>query len=326
VGADRLTVRALELQSATGPDGLRLAERGAPAPDGHVLIEVRAAGVSFPDLLMSQGRYQVQPPLPAVLGLEAAGVVRAAPAGCGVSAGDRVWAALEDGGHAELVAAPCDRVFPLPDALGYEEGAALPANFLTAIFALCRRGVVRAGETVVVLGAAGGLGSALVGVAAALGARAVAVVSTSGKGATARSAGAHEVVVGTDWRDAVLELTGGRGADVVADVVGGDQTLQAIRSTAPEGRVLLLGFASGEIPSVAGNRLLLRNVSVVGVGLGALVPHAPEVLPDAARRLAELVDAGLRPVIGATFPLADGARAFRLMEARGAEGKLVLTL
>lgn len=316
-------MRALRLESLDGPDGLRLVECPEPR-DGDVVIDVRAAGVSFPDLLVTRGAYQAKPPLPAILGLEVAGIVRSAPAGDDVGPGDRVWAALDGGGHAEVVAAPADRVFPLPAELGFIQGAALPANFLTAMFALRRRGQLVAGETIVVLGAAGGLGTALVGVARAVGARVIAVVSSAAKEATARAVGANHVVIGDAWAARVLELTDGRGADVVADVVGGDQTTEAVRATAPEGRVLVLGFASGSIPAVRGNRLLFSNVSLVGAGLGAFVAQAPSVLQETAGELAELVAAGLRPAIGATFTLANGAEAFRRLEARVAEGKLVL--
>ena len=176
-----------------------------------------------------------------------------------------------------------------------------------------------------VLGAAGGLGTALVAVARAMGARVLAAVSAPEKAEAARGAGAAEVLVGPDWRAAVLEHTGGRGAELVADVVGGDQTVEAVRCTAPEGRVLVLGFASGDVPAVPGHRLLLRNVSLIGAGLGALVPHVPALLPDLARDLAGLIEAGLRPAVGETFPLARGAEAFRRLEARTATGKLVLT-
>jgi NADPH2:quinone reductase len=199
-------------------------------------------------------------------------------------------------------------------------------NFLTAIFALRRRGALAAGETVLVLGAAGGLGTATVTVAKAYGARVLAVVSSAAKAATAGAAGADAVLVGDDWRDEVLRHTGGRGADLVADVVGGDATLQALRATAPEGRVLILGFTSGTIPQVAANRLLLRNVSVVGVGLGAFVALQPSTMTETMAELGRLIDAGLRPVVGATYPLARGGDALRALERRTAAGKLVLTV
>ncbi len=198
-------------------------------------------------------------------------------------------------------------------------------NFLTAVFALRRRASLQAGETLLVLGAAGGLGSATVSVGAAYGARVLAVVSVPEKEATARRAGATDVIVGEDFRDAVLAATDGRGADVVADVVGGDATLQAVRSSAAEGRVLILGFTSGTIPSVAANRLLLRNVSLVGVGLGAFIPTEPEILTHTAAELMRLIGEGLRPVVGGSFPLEDGADALRALERRAAQGKIVLT-
>jgi len=319
-------MRALELQSLDGPDGLALAERPDPAPGDHVVIDVHAAGVAFPDLLMSQGRYQESAELPWVLGAEVAGVVRSAPAGATVQAGDRVWASLDGGGFAEVAVAAPDRAYPLADALSFAEGAALGVNFLTAVFALGRRGKLQAGETVLVLGAAGGLGSATVTVARARGARVIAVVSTADKAATARAAGADETIVGEGWRDRVLELTDGRGVDLTADVVGGDATLQAVRSTAPEGRVLILGFTSGAIPAVAANRLLLRNVDLVGVGLGAFLPADPGVLAACATEVSALVEAGLRPIVGTTIPLADGADALRALADRTAQGKVVLTV
>ena len=319
-------MRALEIQSLSGPDGLAIAERPDPDAGDRVVIDVHAAGVSFPDLLISKGMYQVKPDLPHVPGQEVAGLVRSAPAGAAVSAGDRVWASMHEGGFAEVATAAPEHVFPLADRLSFEEGAALSVNFLTAIFALQRRGRLEADETVVVLGAAGGLGSACVTVAKAYGARVIAVVSTEDKAPTATAAGADDVVVGAEWRDAVLAQTGGRGADVVADVVGGDQTLQAVRSTAPEGRVLVLGFTAGEIPRIATNRLLLRNVSLTGVGLGALDATDPSTLPTTGAELTRLVTAGLRPVVGAAMPLAEGAEALRALENRAARGKLVLTM
>src|SRR3954452_17869637 len=194
-------MRALELRELDGSDGLAVIDRAAPPGDGAVTIDVRAAGVCFPDLLMSRGRYQQRPELPVVLGSEVAGTVRSAPPGHDLAPGDRVWATMELGGFAEVVAVPADRVFRLPDDMTYEEGASLGVNYLTAVFALRRRGALAAGETVLVTGAAGGLGTATIAVARALGARVVAVVSVAEKAETARAAGADEVVVGPDWRD-----------------------------------------------------------------------------------------------------------------------------
>jgi NADPH2:quinone reductase len=318
-------VRALELHALEGPDGFAVVRRPSPVDADAIIIDVRAAGVSFPDLLMSRGRYQFRPELPAVLGSEVAGTVRSAPRGNPLRPGDRVWAAVNLGGFAEIVAAPPDRVFPLAEALSFEQGAALGGNFLTAVFALKWRARLSAGETVLVLGAAGGLGTASISVARALGARVVAVVSIPEKVATAKASGADEVVVGR-WREEVLKLTGGRGVDVVADIVGGPETLEAVRTTAPGGRVLVLGYTAGEIPSIATNRLLLRNVSLVGAGLGALVATVPELVTETATELNRLIDEGVRPVVGTTLTLDRGAEAIRRLEARTAQGKLVLTV
>jgi NADPH2:quinone reductase len=318
-------MRALELQRLSGPEGFVLVDRPEPSGEGFVLIDVRAAGVSFPELLMSRGTYQHRPELPAVLGSEVAGTVRSTPPKSGLEPGARVWAAPALGGFAEVVAVPGERVFPLADDMSFEEGAALGVNYLTAVFALRRRAPLRPGETVLVLGAAGGLGTATAAVAHALGARVIGVVSAAAKADTARAAGADEVVVGADWREQVLDLTGGRGADVVADVVGGEQTLQAVRSAAPEGRVLVLGFTSGEIPALKTNRLLLRNVSLVGAGLGALAATVDDLIDETAAELERLIGEGLRPVVGAALPLEQGAEAVRRLEDREAQGKLVLT-
>jgi NADPH2:quinone reductase len=317
-------MRALELQRLDGPDGFAVVERDEPAASGGVRIEVRAAGVCFPDLLISKGGYQESPELPVVLGQEVAGVVLSSPPGSAFEPGQRVWAAPNGGGFATIAEVPPERVFALRDELSFEQGAALAVNYLTAVFALGRRGQLAAGETALVLGAAGGLGTATVGVAAILGARVIAVVSSEEKVAAASAAGAATVIVGEDFRDAVLAETGGRGADVVADIVGSENTLQAVRSCAPEGRVLVLGFTAGSIPSIATNRLLLRNVSLTGVGLGALVAAAPEVLSECAELLDGLLAGGLRPLIGAVRDLADGAEALRELESRAALGKLVL--
>jgi NADPH2:quinone reductase len=317
-------MHVLELISTDGPDGLRPGERPEPEANGAILIDVAAAGVSFPDLLISHGRYHDQPELPTVPGLEVAGIVREAPAGTGYSPGDRVCASLNSGGFADVAAAAPGRVFPLPDGLSLEQGAAVPVNFLTAIFALARRGGLASGETVLVLGAAGGLGTALCGVAAALGANVIGIVSEPGKTEAARAAGADTVIVGEHWRDEVRARTDGRGVDLVADVVGGEQTLQAVRSTAPEGRVLILGFAAGEIPAIPANRLLLRNIALIGVGLGALEMHVPDLIAQTAARLPALVAAGLRPVVDRVLPLAEGADGLRLLENRAVRGKVVL--
>jgi NADPH:quinone reductase len=318
-------MRALELQSLTGPDGLVVASRPAPKGADHIVIRAHAAGVCYPDLLISQGRYQDKPSLPLIPGREIAGTVISAPPGSHVRPGDRVWALLDHGGFAEVCAARPDHVFPLPNGISFIEGAALPVNFLTAVFALQLRARLLAGEHVLVLGAGGGLGSGIVGVAATMGARVLGVVSTASKRAVAVAAGADDVVIGPNWPAEVQNRTGGRGVDLVADVVGGDQTLQAIRITAAQGRVVLLGFPAG-IAEVRTNRLLLRNVGLLGAGLGPFLQAEPDALPALGTAVGKLVKSGLRPVIGGTYQLHDGADALRQLEARTALGKLVLNL
>jgi NADPH2:quinone reductase len=322
-------MKALLLKETTGPKGFEIGEAAEPVPTPEeVLIDVKAAGIAFPDLLISKGAYQHSPPMPFIAGQEVAGVVRSAPAGARVKPGDRVWAASSVGGFAAAVAIDANRVFPLADELDFPEGAALASNFSTAIFAFQTRGKLQAGETVLVLGAGGGLGSACVSVAKAMGARVIANASTEEKGQIARDAGADEVVLGNEWRDQVLALTeGGNGVDVVADIVGGDETLQAVRSTAPEGRVIILGFTTGSIHEVKVNRLLLRNISVVGAGLGAFSETKdPEIMAECGAELNRLIDAGMRPIVGSVYPLEDGATALAQLDGRGALGKIVLTV
>ena len=264
-------MRALQIAELVGPDALSVVDLPEPAashfltPDQGVLIDVRAAAVSFPDVLQSRGLYQFKPDLPFVPGAEVAGVVAEASPESGVEAGDRVAAMTMLGGMAERVAAPAPLTFKLPDQLDFAEGAALILNYHTAYFALKLRGRLREGEKVLVHGAAGGVGTACLQVAKALGAGTVAVVSTEEKERVAREAGADDVVRSDGpWREQVQEMTGG-GVDVVLDPVGGDLAAPALRSLGPLGRYLVVGFASGAIPPLPANHILLRNRTVVGV-------------------------------------------------------------
>jgi NADPH2:quinone reductase len=227
-----------------------------------VLVDVEYAGVVFPDVLQTRGGYQLRPELPFSPGWEVSGIVRE-DAG-GFTAGDRVAAMPVIGGFAETVAVNADMVFPLPDHVPFDKGAALPLNYLTMHFALQRRARLVAGETVLVHGAAGGVGTAACQLAAANGARVLAVVSTPEKGEVARAAGAHEVVLVEGFRDEIALITGGRGVDIVVDPVGGDRFTDSLRSLAREGRMVVLGFTGREIPTVKVNRLLLTNTMVMG--------------------------------------------------------------
>ncbi|MBJ6759689.1 NADPH:quinone oxidoreductase family protein [Myxococcaceae bacterium JPH2] len=322
-------MRALQLQRLEGPDGLAMVNIPEPEAGDGVLIDVVAAGASFPDLLLTRGLYQMQPPLPFVPGVEVAGVVRSAPAGASVRPGDRVMAfTFTLGGFAEVVAVAPEMTFRIPERWSFEAAAGVVMNYHTAHFALHRRGRLKAGEVVVVHGAAGGVGTAAVQVARGAGAKVLAVVSDERKAEVAQRAGAHESLLSTgDWTSRVRELTDGRGADVVVDPVGGDIFDKSLKCLAPEGRLLVVGFASGRIPEVTTNRLLLRNIDVVGVAWGAFLLQDPGLTARIAGELETLAARGiLEPVVGQVYPLEEGAQALRDLEARRATGKLVLRI
>lgn len=318
-------MRALQVTALEGPDSVVVADLPEPDPGDGVVFEVRAAGVSFPDVLQARGQYQSAAEPPYVPGVEAAGVVRAAPRGSRFAPGDRVAAMTQGGGWAEVAVAAEDDTFPLADALDFVQGAGLVLNYHTAWFALVMRGRLRKGETILVHGAAGGLGTATLQMARGLGARTIAVVSSDEKERVARDAGAHEVLRSDGaWREEAVELTGG-GVDLVADPVGGDRFVDSLRALRPTGRLLVLGFTGGAIPEVKVNRLLLRNIEVVGAGFGAWMAGHPEdrrTVGDEVHRLAE--QGIVRPLVGPRFALEDGADAMRLLEGRGATGKVVL--
>lgn len=317
-------MRAVQIETLEGPEAVRVVDVDEPSGD-QVLIDVHAAGVTFPEVLQTRGKYQIQPPLPFVPGSEVAGVVRAAPEGSGVTAGDRVVAFPGIGGFAEVVGVEPHAVFALPDRMSYVQGAGAPMNLLTVHFALTRRGALRPGETVLVHGAAGGVGTAAIQLASALGAHTIAVVSTADKVRVAEQAGADDVVYAEGFKDAVRERTDGRGVDLVVDPVGGDRFTDSLRSLSPEGRLLVIGFTGGEIPTVKVNRLLLNNIAVIGVGWGAFWLSRPEYLRQQWDELLPLLQDGkLDPLIGATYPLEQVTDALATLDGRGALGKVVL--
>ncbi|MDV8025050.1 NADPH:quinone oxidoreductase family protein [Rhodococcus sp. IEGM 1330] len=321
-------MRAVQISSLDGPDSVTVVDVDEPAArDGSVVIEVHAAGVAFPDALLTRGLYQYKPELPFVPGSEIAGIVRSAPPESGFSAGDRVAAltGLSDG-MAEVAVVSPDTVFALPESVSLSAGAGLLFNDLTVHFALRERGRLAPGETVLVHGAAGGIGTSALRMAPVLGAsRVIAVVSSEAKADVARSAGATDVVLVDGWKDAVKELTGGRGVDVVVDPVGGDRFTDSIRSLAPSGRILVLGFTGGEIPTVKVNRLLLNNVDVVGVGWGAWWMTRPGYLATQWAEIEPLLaDGSLSAPEPSVFPAADAAAAIASLENRTAAGKVVL--
>jgi NADPH:quinone reductase len=318
-------MRAVQVTDLSGPDGVQVVDAPEPSADGGVVIEVRAAGISFPDLLLSRGLYQLRPDPPFTLGSEAAGVVREAPQGTDLSPGDRV-AAIVFGGFADLAVGQPPVTFPLPEGLSFEQGAALVMNYHTAHFALQRRAGLREGETLLVHGAAGGVGTAAIQVGRALGARVIAVVSSDEKERIARQAGAHEVIRSAgDWKAAVRELSGGAGADVIYDPVGGERFDESVRALATEGRLVVIGFTEGQIPKVAVNRLLLRNVSVVGAGWGAFALERPEYLREVGEDLERMMrDGYVNPIVGKKYAFDEVPQALRDLDERRAVGKLVL--
>jgi NADPH:quinone reductase len=327
-------MRAVQITELSGPrSALAEADLAEPepshplSPGRGVVVDVHAAGVSFPEVLQTRGEYQIKPPLPFVPGSEVGGVVRSAPDDAPVSAGDRVAACCMLGGFAEVAVAPDFLTFPLPDTLDFAQGAGLILNYHTAYFALKLRGRLAEGETVLVHGAAGGVGTAALQIAKGLGARPLAVVSTDEKERVARDAGAAEVVRSDGpWKDEVKELTGG-GVDVVIDPVGGDRFTDSLRSLREEGRCVVVGFTGGSIPEVRVNRLLLNNLEVVGAGWGAYVAGKPDLNREIGAAVIRLVDEGhVRPIVGARFPLEQATDALELIDGRGAVGKVVLEL
>ncbi|HEY2282178.1 MAG TPA: NADPH:quinone oxidoreductase family protein [Solirubrobacteraceae bacterium] len=327
-------MRAVQIVDLTGPDSaLVVGEVSAPAsppqsmltPGSGVLVEVHAAGVSFPEVLQTRGEYQIKPPLPFVPGSEIAGVVREAPADAGVKAGERVAAFCALGGFAELAVAPEFLTFPLAPQLDYAQGAGLILNYHTAYFALVLRGRLQAGETVLVHGAAGGVGTAALQVAKGLGVRTIAVVSSDAKQRIAERAGADAVVRSDGpWKDQAREISGG-GVHLVLDPVGGDRFTDSLRCLREDGRLVVVGFTGGSIPEVKVNRLLLGNTEVIGAGWGAYAMARPELCREIDRALAPLIENGsVAPIVGSRHSLEHAGDALREIDERRATGKVVL--
>ncbi len=316
-------MRALRVHELIGPDGLRLDEIAEPPEETGVRVAVHAAGVGFVDTLLTRGRYQVRPDLPFAPGLEVSGVVLDAPAAAGLAPGQPVIGHLMAGGFAETVVLASHLVAPRPPQLDHVQAAAMVVNHQTAHVALVRRARLTAGERVLVHGAGGGLGGAAVQVAVALGARVSAVAGSPERRELAGAAGAHTVYGPDEWFAAVRA---GGGVDVIVDPVGGPVFEQSVRCLAPEGRLLTVGFASGEIPATAANRLLLRNAGVLGAAWRELVDLDRTLFASTAAAVGELVASGLRPLVGARYELADGAAALRDIERRAVPGKVVLTV
>jgi NADPH2:quinone reductase len=319
-------MKALVAQELSGPDGLAYTDVDEVRGDDAVVIDVGAAGVSFPDLLLLRGEYQLKLDPPFIPGMEVAGVVRSAPYESAFKPGQRVTAMPMLGGWAEQVVVPEANVKATPDDIDDAEAVALLGNYQTMYFALARRGALRPGETVLVLGSAGGVGTAAIQVAKALGAKVIAMVHRPQALEYVESLGADVVLPLTDgWLEAVKQHTDGRGVDLVVDPIGGEAFDDAIRALAIEGRLLVIGFAAGAgIPTVKVNRLLLRNVSVVGVGYGEFVNRTPGSQSVFEFGVNQLVKAGLRPPPAIKYPLSEGRAALQSLADGGVLGKVVL--
>jgi len=320
------------LCKAYGPPASLVVEDVASptAGPGEVIVSVKAASVNFPDVLIIQNKYQVKPPLPFSPGSEVAGVVRAIGDGVtSVNRGDRVMAFTTFGAFAEEVKTEARRLMPLPDGMDFTTAAAFGLTYATSDHALRDRGQLAAGETLVVLGAAGGVGLAAIEIGKALGARVIACASTDDKLAVCRAHGADETInyAADDLRERVKALTGERGADVVYDPVGGAYTEPALRSIAWRGRLLVVGFAAGDIPRIPLNLTLLKGCSIVGVYWGEFARREPQRFADSMRQLGRwYADGKLKPHVSATFPLDRAADALTLMANRQVTGKVVLAV
>jgi NADPH2:quinone reductase len=322
-------VRAFVCSSLDGLDATAVGE--LPDPElrpGSVRVAIRAASVNFPDLLIIQGRYQTRAEPPFAPGSEIAGdVLEVADGVTGVAPGDRIYAAVTYGGFSEQAVVDAGQVFAIPDGMDYEVAASLPLAYGTSYHALVDRAGLAADERLLVLGAAGGVGLAATQIGGALGARIIAAVSSDEKADAVRRAGAHEVIrYDRDDLRETLRALAPEGVDVVYDPVGGAMTEAALRSTAWNGRLLVVGFASGDIPSIPANLPLLKGCSVVGVFWGRFARTEPARNRHNFAMLGQMwADGRIAPVVSATFSLDRAGDALRVMADRGAIGKLVIT-
>ncbi|RMA82535.1 NADPH:quinone oxidoreductase family protein [Umboniibacter marinipuniceus] len=314
-----------------GPiENLRLEEVDSPkVAKGEVLVEIKAAGVNYPDTLVVQGKYQIKPPTPYIPGVEASGLI--AEVGEGVShwkVGDRVIVTPLGGAFAEYCVVPSTQVQPMASNMSFEQAAGFTITYATSYYALKQRAKLQPGETVLVLGAAGGVGVTCIEIAKAMGATVIAAASSDEKLAFAKSVGAdHLINYATEsLKDRVKALTAGKGVDVVYDPVGGDLAQQALRSTGWEGRYLVIGFASGDIPAFPANLTLVKGSSVMGVWWGAWAGRDPQAAQQNHMELLAMVEEGrLTPLVTNTFALADTVDAFKRLVNRQAMGKVVIT-
>lgn len=327
-------MKALVVKEFGPLDSMTLEEVAGPQPGAdEALVDIKAASVNFPDLLVIQGKYQVLPPLPFSPGKECAGIVKAVGANVThVKPGDRVLIQIEYGGYAQQVAVRALNCHVIPDAMSFTEAAAMGLTYMTAHFALVERAGIKAGETVLVTGAAGGVGMATVQVAKALGATVLAAVSSPEKAAAAKAAGADHIIdtsvenIRDSLRDQVYAAVGKKGVDVVVENVGGDIFDACLRAIAWSGRIIVVGFAGGRIPEVKAGHLLVKNISLIGLQFSNYRDRQPEKCLAVRGQLFDLYRAGkLKPYVMASFPLARYMEALALVRDRKVIGKVVLT-
>jgi NADPH:quinone reductase len=324
-------LKALLCKQFGPPESLVLEEVPSPKPGpGEVVVSVKAASVNFPDVLIIQNKYQFKPPLPFSPGSELAGVVKEIGEGVTtVKPGDRVIAFTTYGAFAEEAKTEATRLLPMPKGMDFASAASFILTYGTTDHALRDRGRLKAGETLLVLGAAGGVGIAAIEVGKALGARVIACASSDEKLAVCREHGADEAInyAAGDLREGIKGLTGGKGVDVIYDAVGGPYTEPAFRSIAWRGRLLVIGFAAGDIPKLPLNLPLLKGADVVGVFWGDFTRREPKAFLDSARQLMRWFEEGkLKPHVSATFPLEKAAEAMNLLASRKAKGKVVVQI
>lgn len=324
-------MRAVLCSELTGYENLALVDVSSPDVEaGSVKIRVRAAGINFSDTLITKGRYQVKPDLPFSPGFEVAGeVIETGDGVAGLKAGDRVLAIMDFGGFAEEVVVPVAQVFALPDGLDFDVAASFPVAYGTSHLALKLKANLQAGETLVVHGAAGGVGLTAVEIGKRMGARVIATAGGAEKLAIAKAHGADELIdyKSEDIRERVKELTGGIGADVIYDPVGGDIFKASMRAIAPGGRILVVGFASGDVPQIPANILLVKNISTIGLNWGAYKTLNPALMKASMTELMDwFADGSLKPHISLRFPLADYKEALDALAQRKSTGKIILTL
>jgi NADPH:quinone reductase len=328
---NRLSMKTWQIPQFTEPDQMAFTEAATPEPgEGQVLIRNRAAGVNFFDILQIQGKYQHKPTFPFTVGAEVAGVVERTGAGVTeVRQGDRVLAFTMSGGYAEFSLAPAWKTFRIPAEMSFPEAAALPIVYQTSHYALTQRGRLERGEWLLVHAGASGVGMAAIQLGKAFGARVIATAGSAEKLEFCRSVGADHAITYANqgWVEEVKQITAGRGADVIYDPVGGDVFDLSTRCIAPDGRLLVIGFASGRIPSIAANRILLKNIAIVGVFWGRQTEARPESLAESQAAIFELYRGGaVRPVVSRTYPLAEAQRALDDLAQRRVLGKAVLVM